>query len=159
MTIAVLCYSTGEVDIIRNVVDLRTNDEVGRYLSDVLEYNLDEIHYMFSQDLQVNDLTPMDFDVDEEKASRFGVIAATETLYKSFKNNVGCEPLYANCRIRFDTDGNEEDVVIKLTSDEDEKDDKIFFYCDGLDDLVRLYYGDNGEDFELIELVEFFNKI
>ena len=159
MTIAVLCYSTGEVDIIRNVVNLRTNEEVENYLAGVLEYNLDEVHYMFSRDLQVNDLTPMDFEVDDEEASRFGVIANAETLFRQFKNYVGCEPHYARCRIRFDTDGSEEDVVIKLTSDEDEKDDEIFFYCDGLDDLVRLCYAENGEDFDLIELVEYFNKL
>lgn len=165
MTIAVLDYSTGEVDIIKHCVNLRTNEEVENYLAEVLHYNLDEIYYMFSQELKVNDLTPMDFRVDDEQASRFGVIANIEEQYQSYKNNVGSEPLHAHCRICFDTDGAEEDVIIKLVSStEDEQegggdDNEIFFYCDGLDDLVRLCYEDNGEDFEVIELVEFFNKI
>lgn len=164
MTIAVLCFSTGEVDIIRNVVNLRTNEEVENYLGEVLEYNLDEIHYMFARDLQVNNLTPMDFEVDEDLASRYAVIADIETQYQSFKNNVGCEPKYARCRVRFDTDGSEEDVVVRLTpSTENEQqgegeDNDIFFYCDGLDELVRLCYADK-EDFEVIECIEFFNKI
>lgn len=165
MTIAVLDYSTGDVDIIRNVVNLRTNEEVENYLCEVLEYNLDEIHYMFARDLQVNDLTPMDFAVDEEHASRYAVIADIEKQYQSFKNNVGCEPNYARCRVRFDTDGSEEDVVIRLTPSTNEEqqgegeDNEIFFYCNGLDDLVRLCYEENGEDFCPTELVNFFNKI
>ncbi|MBR0064107.1 MAG: hypothetical protein IJQ06_00755 [Paludibacteraceae bacterium] len=159
MTIAVLDYSTGEVDIIKDCVNLRTNEEVENYLTGVLQYNLDEIHYMFSQELKVNDLTPMDFGVDDVQASRFGVIADIEEKYRSFKNNVCCEPLYARCYVTFNDEENGTDVVIKLTSDKDEKDGEIFFYCDGLDDLVRLCYEENGEDFELTELVEFFNKI
>ena len=165
MTIAVLNYSTGEVDIIRNVVNLCNNEEVENYLTEVLHYYLDEIYYMFSQELKVNDLTPMDFSIDDVQASRFGVIADIEEQYQSFKDNADNEPLYARCRICFDTDGAEEDVIIKLVSSTEEEqegggdDNEIFFYCDGLDDLVRLCYEDNGEDFEVIELVEFFNKI
>ena len=48
MTIAVLNYNTGDVDIIENCPNLRTTEEVENYLVEVLEYNSDEIYFMFS---------------------------------------------------------------------------------------------------------------
>lgn len=158
MTIAVLNYNTGDVDIIENCPNLRTTEEVENYLVEVLEYNSDEIHFMFSQDIDVNYMEPDDFGKDSEMEDRYKLIAKIHEEYEDYESTVGVSPKYVLCRIKFDNEENGQDVIIKLTSDTDEKDDEIFFYCNGLDDLVRLCYVDT-EDFDLIEICEFMNEI
>lgn len=158
MTIAVLYYNTGDVDIIENCPNLRTNEEVENYLVEVLEYNSDEIHFMFSPGIDVNYMEPDDFGKDSEMEDRYKLIAKIHEEYLDYESTVGISPKYVRCRIKFDNEENGQDVIIKLTSDTDEKDDEIFFYCDGLDDLVRLCYVDT-EDFDLIEIYEFMNEI
>lgn len=158
MTIAVLNYNTGDVDIIENCPNLRTNEEVENYLVEVLEYNSDEIHFMFSPDIDVNCIEPDDFGKDSEMEDRYKLIAKIHEEYEDYESTVGVSPKYVSCLIKFDNEENGQDVIIKLTSDTDEKDDEIFFYCDGLDDLVRLCYVDT-EDFDLIEIYEFMNEI
>lgn len=158
MTIAVLNYNTGDVDIIENCPNLRTNEEVENYLVEVLEYNSDEIHFMFSPDIDVNCIDPDDFGKDSEMEDRYKLIAKIHEEYEDYESTVGVSPKYVSCLIKFDNEENGQDVIIKLTSDTDEKDDDIFFYCDGLDDLVRLCYVDT-EDFDLIEIYEFMNEI
>jgi hypothetical protein len=67
MTIAVLCYSTGEVDIIRNVPNFKTEEEVDNFLffgEDGCNYNPSEVSFMYpvgEQDIRINNLTPEDF--------------------------------------------------------------------------------------------------
>lgn len=62
------------------------------------------------------------------------------------KNNQ--EPLYVEAEIRFKEDGAAETQLFKLSSDMDSTtDDAIFFYCDGIEDFMRLMDLDNGEDF------------
>lgn len=159
MTIAVLDYNTGSIDIINDCPKLRTNEEVENYLSEVLEYNPDEIHYMFSQEIETNTLTPDDFSIDKDNAHRYDVIADIETKHREFMKKEGHAPLYVNCRIRYiDDEDHDVDVVIKMTTKKDEKDDDIFFYCHGLDDLVRLCYVDT-EDFDVTEVYEFMDEI
>lgn len=158
MTIAVLNYNTGDVDIIENCPNLRTNEEVENYLVEVLEYNSDEIHFMFSPGIDVNYMEPDDFGKDSEMEDRYKLIAKIHEEYLDYESTVGVSPKYVSCLIKFDNEENGQDVIIKLTSDTDEKDDEIFFYCDGLDDLVRLCYVDT-EDFDLIEIYEFMNEI
>lgn len=158
MTIAVLNYNTGDVDIIENCPNLRTNEEVENYLVEVLEYNSDEIHFMFSPGIDVNYMEPDDFGKDSEMEDRYKLIAKIHDEYEDYESTVGVSPKYVRCRIKFDNEENGQDVIIKLTSDTYEKDDEIFFYCDGLDDLVRLCYVDT-EDFDLIEIYEFMNEI
>ena len=159
MTIAVLDYSTGTVDIINDCPNLRTNEEVENYLSEVLEYNIDEIHFMFSRvEIETNTLTPDDFAIDEEHAQRYNVIADIQTKHREFMEKEGYAPLYVNCRIRFIDDEERQNVVIKMTTEKDEKDDDIFFYCAGIDDLVRLCYVDT-EDFDLIDVFDFTDEI
>lgn len=59
MTLAVLCYDTCEVDIIRNV---RVSDKkIESYLIDKLGYDPDNISWMYCRDLKVNELTPKSF--------------------------------------------------------------------------------------------------
>lgn len=156
MTIAVLNYNTGDVDIIENCPNLRTNEEVENYLVEVLEYNSDEIHFMFSPDIDVNYMEPDDFGKDSEMEDRYKLIAKIHDEYEDYESTVGVSPKYVRCRIKFDNEENGQDVIIKLTSDTDEKDDEIFYYCDGLYDLVRLCK-DDKEDFDLIEIYEFMN--
>lgn len=156
MTIAVLNYNTGDVDIIENCPNLRTNEEVENYLVEVLEYNSDEIHFMFSPGIDVNYMEPDDFGKDSEMEDRYKLIAKIHEEYLDYESTVGVSPKYVSCLIKLDNEENGQDVIIKLTSDTDEKDDEIFFYCDGLDDLVRLCK-DDKEDFDLIEIYEFMN--
>lgn len=158
MTIAVLNYNTGDVDIIENCPNLRTTEEVENYLVEVLEYNSDEIYFMFSPDIDVNYMEPDDFGKDSDMEDRYKLIAKIHEEYEDYESTVGVSPKYVSCLIKFDNEENGQDVIIKLTSDTDEKDDEIFFYCDGLDDLVRLCYVDT-EDFDLIEIYEFMNEI
>lgn len=67
MTIAVLCYSTCEVDIIRNVPNFKTEEEVDNFLfgaDGVCQYNPSEVSFMYpvgEQDIRINDLIPEDF--------------------------------------------------------------------------------------------------
>ena len=64
MTIAVLCYSTAEVDIIRNVPNFKTEKEVDTFLVEHCGYNPAEISFMYpcgSEDIKINELTPEDF--------------------------------------------------------------------------------------------------
>lgn len=66
------------------------------------------------------------------------------------------EPLYALCRVVF-TDGNRypEDMLFKLSLDAGEEDDKIFFYCNGMEDLKSLA-GCGTNDFIIIDKIELF---
>ena len=158
MTIAVLNYNTGDVDIIENCPNLRTNEEVENYLVEVLEYNSDEIHFMFSPDIDVNYMEPDDFGKDSEMEDRYKLIAKIHEEYEDYESTVGVSPKYVSCLIKFDNEENGQDVIIKLRTYTDEKDDDIFYYCDGLYDLVRLCK-DDKEDFDLIEIYEFMNEI
>lgn len=60
MTIAVLCYDSAEVDIIRNVNVSEKNVE--NYIIEKLGYNPDNIGWMCSRyNIKINELTPEDF--------------------------------------------------------------------------------------------------
>ena len=64
MTIAVLCYSTCELDIIRDVPNFTTEEEVDNFLIETCGYNPAEISYMFpvkGEDIKINNLTPASF--------------------------------------------------------------------------------------------------
>lgn len=158
MTIAVLNYNTGDVDIIENCPNLRTNEEVENYLVEVLEYNTDEIHYMFSAEINVCNLVPDDYSKDEETENRYKLIAKIHDEFEEYESTTGITPKYVSCCIKFHDEENGLDVIIKMSSDKDKQDDKIFYYCDGLDDLVRLCK-DDTEDFDIIEIYDFMNEI
>ena len=67
--------------------------------------------------------------------------------YLAFYSGQGCEPHYADCIIRWNDTLETVEARIALSMDSDtEKDDDIFFYCNGPDDLKSL--ADKGnEDF------------
>lgn len=67
--------------------------------------------------------------------------------YLKFYSSQGCEPHYADCIIRWRDTLETVEARIALSMDSDtEKDDGIFFYCNGLDGLKSL--ADKGrEDF------------
>lgn len=61
---------------------------------------------------------------------------------------------YVDCRIRWKDDKSENNVTICLEcSDDNPNDESIFFYCDGIGGLVELCEGDNGEDFDIIDIM------
>lgn len=61
---------------------------------------------------------------------------------------------YAICSIEWKDSGEIEDgYIFKLSLDLDEQDDdRIFFYCDGIKSLNSLTEKDNGEDFVVIDI-------
>lgn len=69
--------------------------------------------------------------------------------YLKFYNEQECEPHYADCTIRWSDTLETVEVTIALSVDSyAEKDDEIFFYCNGLEDLKSL--ADKGvEDFTI----------
>lgn len=158
MTIAVLNYNTGDVDIIENCPNIRTNEEVEGYLSEVLQYNIDEIHYMFSSAIDVNTMNPYDFGIDEDAADRYRLIAKIHSQHEGYLNSRQEEPKYASVRIQYHGDKDGMDVNIKLIDEDDERDGDIFFYCTGIDDLIRLCNPDT-EDFDIIDVYEFMSEI
>lgn len=81
-----------------------------------------------------------------------------EKLFEDYKVKYNQCPLYADCTIKFKDDGSVFNVTIKLSSDLDEKDTEIFYYCDGIQDLIRLL-DDETEDFTLLEVLRFYNDI
>lgn len=59
--------------------------------------------------------------------------------YLKFYSEQGCEPHYADCIIRWSDTLETVEVTIALSMDSNtEKDDEIFFYCNGPEDLKSL---------------------
>ena len=77
-------------------------------------------------------------------------------MYKSAYDKKGEKPLYVDCCIEWFDNKEHEDVKIKLSLDEDNDDDSIFYYCDSLKDLLSLII-EGKEDFKIIEVNSFFN--
>lgn len=84
-----------------------------------------------------------------------------DTIKEKWNNYIqanGEEPLYADCRVRFKKEQNGMDVTIKLVDDFDDRDDLIFFYCTGLNDLLSLCE-DGVEDFVITDFDCFSDSI
>lgn len=71
----------------------------------------------------------------------------------------GATPKFADCEIRYLDDKEPMKVIIKLDSTQDVQDNLIFFYCDGLADLLSLCEEDNGEDFVITDFYGFCDTI
>lgn len=75
------------------------------------------------------------------------------------------EPLYADCHINFKNEDAGYDVTIKLVPSTEEEqegegdDNKIFFYCNGVDEFVKLTQQDNGEDFVVTDFFGFYGNL
>lgn len=88
--------------------------------------------------------------------SQDSLIRQMDEKYQAYRCETGGYPQYADCVIRFNDDGNTIETTIKLDCgvDEDE-DDEIFFYCNGLNDLKGLTEEGPGTDFTVIEIIRF----
>lgn len=76
-------------------------------------------------------------------------------LYLKFYSEQGREPHYADCIIRWRDTLETVEVSIALSMDSDtEKDDEIFYYCNGLNDLKALA-DKSMEDFTIAECLGF----
>ena len=76
-----------------------------------------------------------------------------QARFDAFKAKHGEEPLYAEVTIRWKDDGTEQEDIIKLSDDIDERDDdKVFFNVTGLNDLKELVNPNNGEDFYIVDV-------
>lgn len=66
MRIAVIDYPNSQVDIIDEVPEMESSEQVKNYLSDVLQYNTEEISFIFGKaggadKIDINFLTPKDY--------------------------------------------------------------------------------------------------
>lgn len=82
--------------------------------------------------------------------------------YDEYVAENGKKPLFTDVAVRFDGQDLVEDVAIKLVpSTEDEQngegdDNEIFFYCNGIDDLLNLCDINNGEEFMVVDFFGYF---
>ena len=80
------------------------------------------------------------------------------SLFDGFVSENGHQPKYADCAARYLDDSGSIDVIIKLLDDLDAKDDRIFFYCGGINDFINLC--DEGhEDFVVTDIHGFCDEI
>lgn len=77
-------------------------------------------------------------------------------MYEQYVRRNVVDPLYARCCIQWHDDFGCANVTIALFPyDVDVKDDDdIFFYCNGLEDFLRLF-SEEGEDFTIREVYKF----
>ena len=75
--------------------------------------------------------------------------------YDEFCQENGHEPRYAYCEIEWTNDHQTCEVVFKLSCDADEsEDDKIFFYCNSVQNLLSMTE-ESAEDFVITEIYSF----
>lgn len=68
--------------------------------------------------------------------------------------------LYARVEIVWIDYGEPSDVTFKLSTDiKEDEDGEIFFYCDGIDELLKLTEPDNGEDFMITGFEDFYETL
>lgn len=78
-------------------------------------------------------------------------------VIKVIKSNL---PQYARCEVRFNDDiTTEENIIALYPYDNKKSDERIFFYCNDIDELMELTKENNGEDFMVVEILEFLNEI
>lgn len=77
-------------------------------------------------------------------------------LYGQFVKDNQSHPGYAECMVQFNDSGDTLEVTIKLSCDvAEEEDDRIFYYCDGLEDLKGLAEEGRGSDFIVTDIFSF----
>ena len=68
--------------------------------------------------------------------------------------------LYACVEVMYFDTEMKQDVTIKLSTDVNEdEDDDVFFYCDGIDELLKLTENSNGEDFMITAFDDFYETL
>ena len=79
-----------------------------------------------------------------------------EEMYETYHTEHGTYPFYADCLVRYNDDGTTIETTIKLDcAADDEEDDSIFFYCNGLGDLKGLTRQGPGTDFTVVKIFGF----
>jgi len=85
-----------------------------------------------------------------------------KSKYNEYIAENGKSPLFTDVTVRFDGEDRTEDVAIKLIPSTEEEqdgegdDNEIFFYCNGIEDLLDLCESDNGEDFVVVDFFGYF---
>lgn len=80
-------------------------------------------------------------------------------LYNDYVDQNKKEPRFATVSIRYPYE-EQFDVVFKMSSDViEEEDDQIFYYCDSLNDILGCCDEPHGDDFKVINVVEFFDEL
>jgi hypothetical protein len=83
------------------------------------------------------------------------MIEKTKKNYEDFVKENGFEPRFAYCKVTFLDNGDSMDATFKLSCDEDENDNFIFYYCTGLSDLISLYDEGGVNDFRISGVATF----
>lgn len=82
-----------------------------------------------------------------------------EDSFVEFCKEHGHEPRYAYCEIEWLDDHETCEVVFKLSCDTDEsEDDKIFFYCNSVKDLMSMTE-EGSQDFIITEIYSFEDEL
>ena len=68
-----------------------------------------------------------------------------DTLFNEYVISNGCEPQYAQCRVKYLDNGVEFECNISLNADDGGDNDDAFFYCDSLNNLKSLTNEGCGE--------------
>ena len=74
--------------------------------------------------------------------------------YDAFIQENGCEPTYAVASVVFKDltlDDPVDNLTFKLSCSEDENDDEVFYYTNGMSDIIALTKKDGVEDFYILE--------
>ncbi len=93
--------------------------------------------------------------MDDTNFGNESLIAKIQEAFDEYIKENGKEPNVADSQITWQDDENTCDVNIQLSVDSNpETDDRIFFYCDGLNDLKSLTTP-GGEDFIVTDFYHF----
>lgn len=79
-----------------------------------------------------------------------------------YRKQYGVEPLYALVGVQYKDDDNSFETTIKLLDCADEnngEDERIFYYCSGLEDLKSLTEAEGMEDFIITHFIGFTHTV
>lgn len=80
-------------------------------------------------------------------------------LYNDYVDHNKKEPRFATVSIKYPQEA-QFDVVFKMSSDMvEEEDEQIFYYCDSLNDLLGCSSSLCGDEFIVVNVVEFFDEL
>lgn len=83
------------------------------------------------------------------------IVIKSNKLFGQFVSRSGHTPSYVNCVVRFKGENRDEEVTISFNGYDEDNDKYILCYCYDIDDFNALMKRDNGEDFVVIDVINF----